>query len=171
MAVMRARRPAVPVWLVWSASVAVLAAGCGGSGVSPVPPTSLMSAPPPRSSTSPGFTATTAPNSTSASSGGLDVTVTASPSHGAAGTLVDLTVRARETHAPGALTYQISYGDGSTDQNTAPAMCRGGTAPPASQSWQRTHRYGQVGTYTVAATVQANCTPDRATATVMVTIA
>jgi len=26
---------------------------------------------------------------------------------------------ADENHAPGALTYQIAYGDGATDQNTA----------------------------------------------------
>jgi PKD repeat protein len=79
-------------------------------------------------------------------------------------------VSADESHAPGALTYQISYGDDSTDQNTAPTVCQSGPGQPSSQTWQHSHAYASSGTYTVEVTVQANCTSDRATATLMVTI-
>jgi hypothetical protein len=79
-------------------------------------------------------------------------------------------VRAQESHAPGALTYQIAYGDGATDQNTAPTVCQGGPGQAASQTWQLSHAYNGSGTYAVAVTVKANCTQDRATATVTVTI-
>jgi hypothetical protein len=79
-------------------------------------------------------------------------------------------VSADESHAPGALTYQIYYGDGATDQNTAPTVCQGGPGPAANETWQLFHTYSQSGTYTVTVTVLANCTSDRTTNTVTVTI-
>ena len=48
--------------------------------------------------------------------------------------------------------------------------CQSGSGQAASQTWQLSQAYGRPGTYTVAVTVQANCTLDRATATVTVTI-
>lgn len=77
---------------------------------------------------------------------------------------------ADESHAPGALSYQIAYGDGSTDQNVAPTYCQSGPGAPASQTWQLSHAYDHSGSYTVSVTVQANCTSDRATTSVTITI-
>ncbi len=79
-------------------------------------------------------------------------------------------MRAGEIHAAGAVTYQISYGDDSTDQNTAPTVYQSGPGQPPSQTRQLSHAYASSGTYTVEVTVQADCTSDRATATLTVTI-
>jgi len=74
------------------------------------------------------------------------------------------TVTADESNAPGALAYQIAYGDGTTDQNAVPQHCVAGAGSPQSQTWHFTHQYAAPGTYHVSATVSATCTPDRATA-------
>lgn len=117
-------------------------------------------------------TTTTTAQTASASdtSGGLTVTLSATPASGPAGTTVRFTVQASESHAPGALVYQVQYGDGSSDQNTAPTTCKGGPAGPVQQTWQLTHRYGQKGSYFARVTVRANCTPDQASAGVTITI-
>jgi hypothetical protein len=92
----------------------------------------------------------------------------ADPSHGPASTPVTFTLKATESQAPGALRYQIAYGDGATDANAAPMYCTAWPGRPASQAWSLAHRYSAPGTYTVTATVGVNCSPDRATATLTV---
>ena len=96
--------------------------------------------------------------------------MTASASETSVGSPVAFSVNAYESHAPGALTYQISYGDGATDQNTAPAICQGGSELPASQNWQLSHAYSQSNIYTVTVTVVANCTSDHTTNSLTITI-
>lgn len=83
---------------------------------------------------------------------------------------MQFTIKASESHAPGALVYQVQYGDGSSDQNTAPTTCRGGPAPPLQQTWQLTHRYSKKGSFFAHVTVRANCTPDQASASVTITV-
>ena len=96
--------------------------------------------------------------------------MTVTPKSVSVGAPVTFSLSAAESHAPGALTYQISYGDGTTDQNTGPTVCLGGPGVPANQTWQLSHAYNQSGTYTVSVTVLANCTSDRSTTTLTVTI-
>ena len=83
---------------------------------------------------------------------------------------MQFTIKASESHAPGALVYQVQYGDGSSDENTAPTTCRGGPAPPLQQTWQLTHRYSKKGSFFAHVTVRANCTPDQASASVTITV-
>jgi hypothetical protein len=94
----------------------------------------------------------------------------ARPERGPAGDPVTFMVTARESHEPGSLSYRLAYGDGATDQNQVPQLCRAGPGSLAQQTWQLTHRYRAAGTYSAAVTVSAGCTPDRATATVNLTI-
>ena len=103
-----------------------------------------------------------------ASSGGLTVTLTATPPRPAAGVDVRFEVRATERRAPGALTSQLVYGDGATEQTAVPELCRGDTNSGAQATWRLSHRYTTRRTYAAAVTVSANCTPDRATATVTI---
>ena len=132
-------------------------------------PTTTTTAP--TTTTSRSTTTTTAQTaSATATSGGLTVTLSATPASAPVGTSVQFTIKASESHAPGALVYQLQYGDGSSDQNTAPTTCRGGAASPAQQTWQLSHRYAKKGTFFARVTVKANCTPDQATATVTVTV-
>jgi hypothetical protein len=84
------------------------------------------------------------------------------------GTPVTFTLTATESHAPGALGYVITYGDGTSDSNPVPQFCVAGPGPPSSQTWTLIHRYTAGGTYTVTATVSVNCSPDKATATLTV---
>ena len=129
----------------------------------------------PTTTTTAAPTTTTAAGSQSTSasdtSGGLTVTLTATPATTPAGTAVHFTIKASETHAPGALTYQLAYGDGSSDQNTAPTTCRSGAGTPVQQSWSLAHAYAKKGSYFARVTVRANCTSDQATATVTITVA
>ncbi|HVA05691.1 MAG TPA: hypothetical protein VNG12_03010 [Acidimicrobiales bacterium] len=78
------------------------------------------------------------------------------------------TITATETHAPGELHYQLTYGDGSQDANVTNSLCTQGPGGPLSQTWTLTHQYAAAGTYTVVLNVGANCTPDKATATLVV---
>jgi hypothetical protein len=99
-------------------------------------------------------------------SGGLTVTLrTTVP-----GASVGFVVTAEETHARGALGYTVSYGDGTSDQNVVPLICIAGAGSVQSQVWQLSHHYASPGTYRVTATVTANCTADRATASLPVTV-
>ena len=102
--------------------------------------------------------------------GGLTVTVTASPSPSARGAPVQFELTATETQPQGAFGYQIAYGDGATDQNAVPQFCVAGSGSPQTQRWELTHAYAASGTFNVSVTVSANCTSDRATATLSVTI-
>jgi PKD repeat protein len=111
---------------------------------------------------------TTATATATGAYGGLTIALMADPSHGPASTPVMFTLKATESQAPGALRYQIAYGDGATDANAAPMYCTAGPGRAASQAWSLAHRYSAPGTYTVTATVGVNCSPDRATATLTV---
>jgi hypothetical protein len=102
-------------------------------------------------------------------SGGLTITLSATPANAPAGTTVHFTIKASESRAPGALVYQLAYGDGTSDQNTAPTTCKGGPATPAQQTWQLTHRYAKKGSFFAHVTVKANCTPDQASASITLT--
>lgn len=94
----------------------------------------------------------------------------AAPSSVGVGTPVDFLVTADESHAFGALSYQISFGDGTNEQVAAPTFCLGGAGSDTDQMWQISHSYGQSGTYSVTVTVVASCTSDRATSPLTVTV-
>jgi len=82
---------------------------------------------------------------------------------------VQFTVKARESQAPGALGYQLDYGDGTSDRNVVAQFCRAEPAPADEETWQLSHRYSSAGRYTATVTVSANCTSDRATTTLNLT--
>jgi hypothetical protein len=148
-------------------AVLTLVAACGASPTR----TTTTIAPTIGTTGAPTTTTTGAPTTTTTATGaygGLTVALMADPSHGPARTPVTFTLKATESHAPGALRYQIAYGDGATDANAAPMYCTAGPGRPASQAWSLAHRYSAPGTYTVTATVGVNCSPDRATATLTV---
>jgi hypothetical protein len=113
-------------------------------------------------------TPTTPTTSASTVSGGLTVTLLTSTT--APGAALGFIVTAEETHARGALGYRISYGDGTSDQNVVPLICTAGAGSVQSRVWQLWHHYPSPGSYRVTATVTANCTVDRATASVPVTV-
>ena len=95
--------------------------------------------------------------------------VTADPANGPVGTPVTFTVKATETQAPGALYYEVTYGDGASASNVTPAICSAGPGTtPASQTWSLAHQYSAAGHYTVVTTVGVNCSPDKTTVTVAV---
>lgn len=102
------------------------------------------------------------------SAGGLAVQVSASPSPATTAGTVRLRVKAGMEHARGALSYDLSYGDGTTGSNVTPDVCLGGSGSPRRVTWRLRHRYRAAGTYHVAVTVGAACSPYRVTARVTV---
>jgi hypothetical protein len=106
-----------------------------------------------------------------ARSGDLAVTLTATPMRAKAHSPVEFNLTVYAPHAPGALGYQLHYGDGtSAAQSTVPQFCIAGGGTPRRQTWRLTHRYETAGRYRVSASVYVNCTSDHATATVVVSI-
>jgi PKD repeat protein len=97
--------------------------------------------------------------------GGLSVVLTAEPSAGPIGSPVMFTLQATETHAPGALSYRVAYGDGATASNVTPEFCTAGPGPAANQTWSLSHTYAAPGHYSVVATVGVNCSSDTSTIT------
>jgi PKD repeat protein len=82
---------------------------------------------------------------------------------------VQVVVSASDAVAHGVLAYQVAFGDGSATHDVTPMLCTAAAAPQ-HRTWTATHTYGSRGAYTVSATVSANCTPDRATASVPVRV-
>jgi hypothetical protein len=82
---------------------------------------------------------------------------------------IELTAQAR--HAPGAFGYLLRYGDGHASRSGAvPQFCIAGAAPAAHQTWRLAHRYRAPGRFVVSASVNVNCTDDRATASTRVVV-
>jgi PKD repeat protein len=81
---------------------------------------------------------------------------------------VTFTIVASAANAPGALHYDVEYGDGSNDADAVPQYCVASPGPPASETWTLSHRYAAPGTYTVSVTVAVNCSAQSATATLTV---
>jgi hypothetical protein len=106
--------------------------------------------------------------SATGTSGGLTIVLTANPSRGPTGTPVMFTLKAVESSAPGALHYQVTYGDGGIDSNVTPALCTAGPGQPQTQTWSLTHQYATATNFTVVASVSVNCSPDKAMATLTV---
>ncbi|HEX4116636.1 MAG TPA: hypothetical protein VHY18_12265 [Solirubrobacteraceae bacterium] len=115
--------------------------------------------------------ATSTSSSATARSGGLTVTLTATPARVTRGSTVRLRLTALERSARGAFGDRLSYGDGTASPPTAvPQFCIAGTPPPASRTWRFSHRYHAAGTYHLTATVFVNCTSDHATTLVTVRV-
>jgi hypothetical protein len=81
---------------------------------------------------------------------------------------VTLAVTVSVSHPDGALTYSVAYGDGTTASPPAPQLCVRSSSAGASRTWHLRHRYRHPGTYRVAVTGWAVCTPGRAKAAVLV---
>jgi hypothetical protein len=106
-----------------------------------------------------------------ARSGGLAVTLTATPMRAKIGSPVEFNLTAYAPHAPGAFGYQLRYGDGtSAAQEAVPLICVEGRRTPTRQTWRLTHRYKAAGQYRVSASVYVNCTSDHVAATVAVNV-
>ncbi len=107
--------------------------------------------------------------SASATSGGLTITLTVTPSRIKSGAVVEMRLAAYERRAPGAFGYEVLYGDGTrTPPSAIPQFCRAGKLKPARALWQLSHRYRAAGSYHVSARVFVNCTRDHARATATV---
>jgi hypothetical protein len=162
-------------------AVALLLAGCSsGHGGGPRSSTSTtahqtpvtLGAPVTTTSTTPTtlpVTTTTLPKTVTGSSGGLTVSLTVDPVLGTAGKLVRFILQANETHAPGALHYSITYGDGGSGALNTPSVCTKGPGKAVKDIWNVPHTYAKPGTYTANVTVAVNCSPDKATASVSLT--
>jgi hypothetical protein len=105
-----------------------------------------------------------------ASSHGLSITLSVVPSRAAAGATVQVNLDLAARAANGALGYMVRFGDGSVHANAIPMYCLAGPGRPEHQSWRLTHRYAHAGTYRVSAVGYANCGPDHASVTSLVTI-
>lgn len=104
-------------------------------------------------------------------SGGLAVTLTATPTRAKTGSQVEFNFTAYAAHTRGAFGYELRYGDGtSAAQNTVSLICVEGRRTPMRQTWRLTHRYKAAGRYRVSVSVYVNCTSDHAMATVAVSI-
>jgi hypothetical protein len=103
-------------------------------------------------------------------SGGLAITLTATPTRAKIGSTVQFEVTASEAHALGALGYQLRYGDGTSAENVVPQFCVAGRGAASRQTWHLSHRYKAAGRYRVSASVYVDCTSDHATATVAVDV-
>jgi hypothetical protein len=103
-------------------------------------------------------------------SGGLAVTLTATPTRTKIGSTVQFEVTASEAHALGALGYQLRYGDGTSVENAVPQFCVAGRGAPIRQTWRLSHRYKTAGQYRVSASVYVNCTSDHAAAAAAVDV-
>ena len=122
------------------------------------------------SSEQPSVSSSDRPVTRTAHDGTLTVSFRAEPGRAGEGEPVGLVLHAEQPAAPGALAYQIDFGDGTTDQNVVAQVCRGGPTETARETWRFSHRYPRAGTYTVVATVSAGCTPNRAVAEIPVEI-
>jgi hypothetical protein len=83
---------------------------------------------------------------------------------------VNFAIAWTETKAYGAVGPEVlSFGDGNSEGFGTPEYC---LVTPMAQSGSRqiSYTYGSAGSYTAAVTVGANCTPDRLTLTVPVSI-
>ncbi len=104
-------------------------------------------------------------------SGGLTVTLMATPVRAKTGAPVEFNATAYERRTPGALGYELRYGDGiSAAQDMVPLFCLMRRNAPIRKTWRESHRYRKPGTYTVSLTVHVNCASDHATATVAVDV-
>src|ERR1700733_14034365 len=103
-------------------------------------------------------------------SGGLAITVTATPARAKIGSTVQFGVKASEAHALGALGYQLRDAERTRAENVVPQFGVAGTGAPIRQTWRLSHRYKAAGQCRVSASVYVNCTSDHATATVAVDV-
>ncbi len=62
------------------------------------------------------------------------------PLRGPAGTSVGFSVTANATDATGALGYQLSYGDHTTDQSAVAQFCTSGNGSVSNGAWSFSHR-------------------------------
>ena len=108
---------------------------------------------------------------TTARSGDLAVTLTATPMRAKTHSPVEFNLTAYAPHAPGAFGYQLRYGDGtSAAQNTVPLICVEGRRTPKRQTWRLSHRYKTAGQYHVSVSVYVNCTSDHAAVAITVSV-
>ena len=143
--------------------------GSGGSGrTGGMMTTSTTTVPEQTPTTTTTLASGSGPVSATGTSGGLTIVLTATPGRGPTSTPVTFTLRAVESNAPGALHYQVTYGDGGMDSNVTPTVCTAGPGEPMSQTWTLTHQYATANSFTVVAVVGVDCSPDKATATLTV---
>lgn len=154
-----------------------ITAGATTSAPSTLPAVStpLSTSPPVPGSASTRVPATTLPGgghqTVSATATDLDVTMSVTPLRGPAGTSVGFSVTANATDATGALGYQLSYGDHTTDQNAVAQFCTSGNGSVSNGAWSFSHRYAAAGTYPASVRVFVNCSSHEVTtATVTITI-
>lgn len=163
----------------------VLLAGCSGGGSAAKAASSTSSLPGTTSSTAPpssavtttlGTTATTVrrPSTTvastgsraasvSGSSGHLTVTMSVAATRAQAGAAIEFTVTARDDQGFGFFGYQLTYGDGNTEQNEVPHSCPASGGSAGEHSWHFTHQYQSPGTYTAFVHMLVTCVGDQLT--------
>jgi hypothetical protein len=102
--------------------------------------------------------------------GGLSVTLTVKPWRVDSGAAVQFNLTTTDSHATGALGYLLVFGDGSSAAPVMPMYCLAGPGRSAHQTWKLTHRYVKSGHYKVKASGFANCGSGRVTATVNIDV-
>jgi len=154
------RRPRIQPLLAAAIVIGVLLPGCGGS---------RSTAREDGTTVRHGADGRSAPASATVRSAGLTITLSAVPARFKVGSPVTFSATAYERHAPGALGYQLLYGDGtSAPESAVPLFCLTGKGGPVHKRWRFTHRYSRPGRFTASLTVQVNCARDVARATVTV---
>lgn len=113
----------------------------------------------------------TRPSASAGHSGGLSVTLKATPGSVKTGDPARFTLTADERHAFGALGYRLLFGDGESSANVVPMSCLAGMGVRDRQAWHFVHSYHTTGRYVVSARVYANCSADHTTVTVAVKVA
>ncbi len=104
-------------------------------------------------------------------SGGLTIALAATPTRTESGSPVRFTASAYERRAAGAVGYRLAYGDGvDAESGPTPLYCIAGTAPAVHRMWSFSHRYRASGRYRALLNVYVNCTRDRTTAAIVVTV-
>jgi hypothetical protein len=163
------RRPRIQPLLAAAIVIGVLLPGCGGSrSTAREDGTTVRDGADGRSAPA-SATVRSAPASATVRSAGLTITLSAVPARFKVGSPVTFSATAYERHAPGALGYQLLYGDGtSAPESAVPLFCLTGKGGPVHKRWRFTHRYSRPGRFTASLTVQVNCARDVARATVTV---
>jgi hypothetical protein len=100
----------------------------------------------------------------------LTVTFTVRPTRVEAGSPVQFALTMAAEHALGAFGYDVKFGDGTSRTIAVPQYCLAPPGRPEHATWRFSHRYAKAGRYRVVVLGYLNCTPLRATKSVVIVV-